>query len=752
MPGVIPINRVSDLGTQYSSKSDPNHDRDIRPERPSMGRRRTSTRFPRDPSVLNYRLDNSVAPDASPFSFSQTPIIPPIAAASPFHHTSGWSVRRPFEFESTPNLGNFPTSRTLPNVSAYQDTPRRRSDESDETLYSSNNYDVYDTGRLSFPSERQSYDIPPPNTASNYAIRPRDFSYRRHRSSSFAGLEDHAGPALGEKNRPRGWSNDLSIEAGIETQPQTPCPPGGGFFINLFEHYRASHAPHHDLDRSEPSALSTSVTDLHRSESSLSNESEGLDLDDPRITGVRKNRLEDPEDIEDTCKKQIGLQGLDYRMPFLNRQRFIMKLGRALMFFGAPSHRIESQLHAACRVLDVKAEFILLPNLMISTFGDEGTKTSETHILRCGGRLALGNLVKVHQIYRRVVHDEVSAKKATDLLVELVKSPPIYSATERSVLSLLLAALICPLTFGGSFIDMLIAALAGLLLCVLQQLVASNSTLYSSIFDITVTIFISFTVRGLSSIGKEIFCYTAISSASIVTILPGYLVPGSDLYLVVDPGQRGKLEAFGSALQRTVIYNGVFTPDNSTGSEFSSLSTFTFANATTSYFSPTNIVKGCYRHPGFAWYLQPFPWWTQFLIVPLFGICTTLANLQPYRSKEFPVMIIIACVSYATNKVAVHYIFNRSEVVSAVGAFTVGMLGNVYSRKMGSTAFTSVVPGILFLVPSGLSQAGGMTTDIGIDIGNSMINVVIGITVGLFISQTITYMFGSKKHGAVVSF
>ena len=40
-----------------------------------------------------------------------------------------------------------------------------------------------------------------------------------------------------------------------------------------------------------------------------------------------------------------------------------------------------------------------------------------------------------------------------------------------------------------------------------------------------------------------------------------------------------------------------------------------------------------------------------------------------------------------------------TDVVSAIGAFVVGFLGNVYSRKMGGTAFTSMVTGVLFLVP-----------------------------------------------------
>lgn len=41
----------------------------------------------------------------------------------------------------------------------------------------------------------------------------------------------------------------------------------------------------------------------------------------------------------------------------------------------------------------------------------------------------------------------------------------------------------------------------------------------------------------------------------------------------------------------------------------------------------------------------------------------------------------------------------RTDIVSAVGAFVIGLLGNVYSRLVGGTAFTSMVTGVLFLVP-----------------------------------------------------
>lgn len=35
-------------------------------------------------------------------------------------------------------------------------------------------------------------------------------------------------------------------------------------------------------------------------------------------------------------------------------------------------------------------------------------------------------------------------------------------------------------------------------------------------------------------------------------------------------------------------------------------------------------------------------------------------------------MVVISCIGYLTNTLANHYIFDRSDVVSAIGAFVIG--------------------------------------------------------------------------------
>jgi hypothetical protein len=188
--------------------------------------------------------------------------------------------------------------------------------------------------------------------------------------------------------------------------------------------------------------------------------------------------------------------------------------------------------------------------------------------------------------------------------------------------------------------------------------------------------------------------------ALIYTLFLGFgLQIGSDLYLLFDVNARHQLASLNEAISRTIMYTGSFVIDNGTltrPEELPSFGSFTFTNGSTPY---SHMHEGCYRPPDYSWYLQPFPFWSQFITVPLFSILSSLSNLQPWRELDLVVMVVISCISFAANKAANHFIFNRSDVVSAIGAFAVGLLGNIYSRMFGGTAFTVMVTGVLFLVP-----------------------------------------------------
>ncbi|BGP21069.1 hypothetical protein JCM10213_007587 [Rhodosporidiobolus nylandii] len=474
----------------------------------------------------------------------------------------------------------------------------------------------------------------------------------------------------------------------------------------------------------------------------------------------------------------------------LQKQDFILKLAKALMTFGAPSHRLESQLNATAAVLNVNAQFIHVPSVVIASFGDSGTHTSETKFIKASGGLNLGSLHKVHEIYRDVVHDEMGVEEGVVALDRVLKSKPLYNYWQRIALAALCAGIISPMGFAGSFVDAFASGAFGGLLAFLNLFVARKNAIFSNIFEISVAALISFAARGLSTTGY--FCYESVASAGVVMVLPGYVVlcgslelasknliagsvrmvyaiiytlflgfsiaVGSDVFYLFDPSAREQQRD----PSNSVSVSGTFLGANSS---MSWEGAFTFTNQTVAVVDATqaSLQKGkvmCYRNPEWEWWRQGISIYWLILLVPVYSTLSSLANMQPLRSRELPVMVFIAVVGYIANRAATTYIFERSDIVSFIGATVIGLLGNLYSRVFNGTSFTAMATGVLFLVPGGIAAAGGLAMssgesdsyNSGLMIGFRMVQVAIGITIGLFFASFLVYSVGTKRKGGGLGF
>jgi hypothetical protein len=54
----------------------------------------------------------------------------------------------------------------------------------------------------------------------------------------------------------------------------------------------------------------------------------------------------------------------------IKRQQYIVRMCRALMLFGAPTHRLEEYLAATAKVLEINSQFLYIPGCMIISFDD----------------------------------------------------------------------------------------------------------------------------------------------------------------------------------------------------------------------------------------------------------------------------------------------------------------------------------------------------------------------------------------------
>jgi uncharacterized membrane protein YjjP (DUF1212 family) len=230
-----------------------------------------------------------------------------------------------------------------------------------------------------------------------------------------------------------------------------------------------------------------------------------------------------------------------------HRKKFILLLAKAFLTFGAPSHRVESQLFAAAEKLLIQASFAYIPGIIMVSFNDGETRTTELHFVRSSGRIALSALNGVHDVYRDVFEDRVTVREGSSALDRILRAAPLYPLIVRCGLAFVCASVICPLAFGGSFIDMWVS---GTCACILQYLglqAAAKSSVYANVYEyvlfkfswrrytllnppffarISVSIIVSFVARSLSSIPGRLFCYSSISSAGVVLILPGFTICG----------------------------------------------------------------------------------------------------------------------------------------------------------------------------------------------------------------------------------
>jgi uncharacterized membrane protein YjjP (DUF1212 family) len=209
----------------------------------------------------------------------------------------------------------------------------------------------------------------------------------------------------------------------------------------------------------------------------------------------------------------------------LARQEYIIKLCRALMLFGAPTHRLEEYLSMTARVLEIDGQFLYLPGCMIISFDDRSTHTTEVRIVRLAQGIDLGKLKDVHLIYKEVMHDVIGVEEGTLKLDDLVKAKDKFHPWFRVLIFGLTSATCAPFSFSARLIDLPIIFFFGCLVGMLQLIVAPKSALYSNVFEVTSTVIVSFLARAFGSISNgNLFCFSALAQSGIVMLLPGYAV------------------------------------------------------------------------------------------------------------------------------------------------------------------------------------------------------------------------------------
>lgn len=450
----------------------------------------------------------------------------------------------------------------------------------------------------------------------------------------------------------------------------------------------------------------------------------------------------------------------------LTRQRYLIRLCRALMKYGAPTHRLEEYMRMTARVLEIDGQFLYFPGCMIVSFDDASTHTTEVKVVRSSQGVDLGRLADVHEIYKEVIHDVIGVEEAIQRLDETKTRPNKYHLVLLIIAHGCASACVGPFAFNARPIDMPIAFLLGCLLGILQLVLSPRSSLYSNVFEISAAVLTSFLARAFGSIryqGDPLFCFSALAQSSIALILPGYAVLCASLEL-----QSGSIIAGSVRMVYAIIYSLFLGFGITIGTAVYGLLD---AQASTEYTCPASPISNEY--------LQRFPF------VLLFTICLAIVNHSKLR--QIPIMLVISFAGYVVSYFSGKRFFSNTQVSNALSAFVIGILGNFYSRLRHGLAAAAMLPAIWVLVPSGLAASGSLISGItaaeemtrtknavvsngtqgfvdaaknmsvseardqsygvAFDIGYGMVQVAIGTTVGLFLAALVVYPLGKKRSG-----
>ncbi|KAJ5102834.1 Pheromone-regulated membrane protein 10 [Penicillium argentinense] len=454
-------------------------------------------------------------------------------------------------------------------------------------------------------------------------------------------------------------------------------------------------------------------------------------------------------------KKQKRQSSKDVRLKvhiaaLLARQQYIMQLCRALMKYGAPTHRLEEYMMMTSNVLDVKAQFLYIPGCMFMSFDDPLTRTAEVKIIRVIQGLDLSRLAETHNVYKNVVHDLINVEQATQDLDEIMQRKPRYNRWTLVILTGLASVAVGPYSFGARPIDLPIIFFLGCLVGFMQHILAPNSATYSNVLEVSAAILTSFLARAFGSIhhnGERVFCFAALAQSSIAMILPGFAVLSSSLEL-----QSHQMNAGSIRMVFTIIYSLFLGYGVTVGTTIYGVMD---RHATTDSACPAASLS--------VWgnaYIQRFPF------VALFCLFAALINQAKW--KQIPVTVFMGVCGYITNYFSTT-VLGSNQVANTIGAFTIGLMANLYSRVWHGHAAAAIIPGIFTMVPSGLASSGSIISGLEYaekvangtantttsatnnssltSLGYGMIQTAIGISVGLFVSALIVYPHGKKRSG-----
>lgn len=341
----------------------------------------------------------------------------------------------------------------------------------------------------------------------------------------------------------------------------------------------------------------------------------------------------------------------------------LVRIAELLHAYGTPAHRLERLLARMSTSLGVEAQFLSTPTSLLAAFGPSSDQ--RTHLLRVEpGQVDLGKLVEFDELLEEVENGRSTVRGALRRVEELAAQPPRYGLWAVTP-AFGAASAGAAVLFGGGWREALVAfALAAPLAWLGRRLSKREEAarVFEPLAALLVAMGAMVVSRMLLPLSEEI-----VTLAALIVVVPGLTLTQATIELTTRHLVSGTARLAGAMTTFLMIALGL-----------------ALGRATIAAVLPVAAeVPGLVR-----------PEWAMLIAVLLSPLA--FAVLFQVRPRDL-VWVWATCVAgFTVSHLGAEV---SPEAGPLLGALAVGLIANIYARRLDRPALVPLTPGILMLVP-----------------------------------------------------
>ncbi|MFC1519427.1 threonine/serine exporter ThrE family protein [Pseudomonadota bacterium] len=394
---------------------------------------------------------------------------------------------------------------------------------------------------------------------------------------------------------------------------------------------------------------------------------------------------------------------------FIEKRRFIIRLGKALHKFGTPAYRLESHLQTVSTTLGIEGYFLISPTSMTFVLQHD-TEQEYNHVARVKpGELDLGSLARTFDLVEELTTGQRTLTEALNRLEEIANKPNPYGH-KLTLLSFGVSAGAFAMLMDTSWNDVFWSAMLGLLVYGMVFW-AERSSRMAEMLEPLAAVICAILACGIAILDPSINIPVVILSGIII------FIPGLALTLgLAELAARDLISGTARIMDAMMLLFKLY---------FGAVLGMTLGK----------VMFGESVH------IEPYalPIYASWAAVPLLSMA--LVIIFKARLKDSPWGIFAGIVAFFSAMLGGLYLGESIGIF--VGALAVGVYSNLYARWMKAPVSIALLQGIVILVPGSKTYIGlnamisGETMLNQAHIGSQVFLIFMSLIAGLIFANVI---------------